>query len=69
MFNQIESLRLLSFYVMQDEGLDFIAEGLDTLKDMAEAMNEVCWKYNSLRPYHTSLYVPLSWPLAFGNWY
>lgn len=51
---------------MQDEGLDFIAEGLDTLKDMAEAMNEVCWKYNSLRPYHTSLYVPLSWPLAYG---
>lgn len=24
----------------QDEGLDFIAEGLDTLKDMAQAMNE-----------------------------
>lgn len=26
---------------MQDEGLDVIAEGLDTLKNMAHDMNEV----------------------------
>ncbi|XP_074282555.1 syntaxin-71-like [Silene latifolia] len=26
--------------IKQDEGLDFIAEGLDTLKEMTEAMNE-----------------------------
>lgn len=25
---------------MQDEGLDFISEGLNTLKDLAEDMNE-----------------------------
>lgn len=28
--------------LIQDEGLDVIAEGLDTLKDMAHDMNEVC---------------------------
>lgn len=27
---------------VQDEGLDIISEGLDTLKDMAHDMNEVC---------------------------
>jgi hypothetical protein len=26
----------------QDEGLDFISEGLDTLKNLAEDMSEVC---------------------------
>lgn len=26
----------------QDQGLDVIAEGLDTLKNMAHDMNEVC---------------------------
>ncbi|KMT20439.1 hypothetical protein BVRB_1g004330 [Beta vulgaris subsp. vulgaris] len=39
-----ESVQFKQEYEMrkmkQDEGLDFIAEGLDTLKDMAEAMNE-----------------------------
>lgn len=28
---------------MQDEGLDVIAEGLDTLKNMAHDINEVCY--------------------------
>lgn len=27
---------------LQDQGLDMIAEGLDTLKNMAHDMNEVC---------------------------
>ena len=30
------------FDFMQDEGLDVIAEGLDTLKNMAHDINEVC---------------------------
>lgn len=30
--------------LMQDEGLDVIAEGLDTLKNMANDLNEVCFR-------------------------
>lgn len=30
---------------MQDQGLDVIAEGLDTLKNMAHDMNEVCYNF------------------------
>jgi len=33
--------RYYSIELLQDEGLDYIAEGLDTLKDMARAMDEV----------------------------
>lgn len=28
---------------MQDQGLDIISEGLDTLKNLAHDMNEVGW--------------------------
>lgn len=30
---------------MQDQGLDVISEGLDTLKNLAHDMNEVGWLY------------------------
>lgn len=32
---------LASFTFLQDQGLDMISEGLDTLKNMAHDMNEV----------------------------
>lgn len=39
----------------QDEGLEFISEGLDTLKSLAEDMNEVCIVANA---YDVSAYGP-----------
>lgn len=40
------------FWCLQDEGLDIISEGLDTLKNLAHDMNEVgyesCFTSNSI---------------------
>lgn len=40
------------FWFLQDEGLDIISEGLDTLKNLAHDMNEVgyesCFTSNSI---------------------
>lgn len=35
-------LTLLNLSFLQDQGLDIISEGLETLKELAHDMNEVC---------------------------
>lgn len=37
------AVQTLRFVYMQDQGLDMISEGLDTLKNMAHDMNEVSY--------------------------
>lgn len=37
------AVQTLHFVYMQDQGLDMISEGLDTLKNMAHDMNEVSY--------------------------
>lgn len=42
MIHMILDYPFCNTFFSQDEGLDVIAEGLDTLKHMASDMNEVC---------------------------
>ncbi|KAK6141943.1 hypothetical protein DH2020_024316 [Rehmannia glutinosa] len=39
-FHIIQSSHIIKFHLMQDQGLDVISEGLDTLKNLAQDMNE-----------------------------